>query len=168
MQKSRLCIRTRAAIVRVVKARTSELAGKRDVLSNITSSVGVKTVTGVLLPGMVAATGKSTISKLIDKSSGFPAHASVVTCTAHDGQRSARFDVYQGDYIEYPEGSTLLGTLHLRDLPEHPKCSVQFTVSFDVDRDGELSVSAKIHENENHLAPGPKPAVPTIGVSDVK
>jgi hypothetical protein len=43
---------------------------------------------------IIDAVGGSKMSKLIDR---YPAHASVITCTATDFQTAARFDVYEGD-----------------------------------------------------------------------
>jgi molecular chaperone DnaK (HSP70) len=50
------------------------------------------------------------MTKLIDRSLGYPAHASVVTCTVTDFQTAARFDVYEGD-AAIPEENRFLGTV---------------------------------------------------------
>jgi molecular chaperone HscA len=105
--------------------------GRRDLLllDVIPLSLGIETVGGA-------------IAKLIMRNSPIPARAVEHFSTSKDGQTSVRIHVLQGER-ELVEHCRSLGTFDLRGLPPMPAGIPQVEVSFLVDQNGVLSVSAR-------------------------
>jgi len=97
-------------------------------LDVIPLSLGIKTAGGA-------------VAKLIMRNSAVPARATELFSTGVDGQVSIELDVVQGER-EMAEDCRSLGTFHLRGLPPMPAGVPQVEVSFDVDANGVLNVSA--------------------------
>lgn len=105
--------------------------GRRDLLllDVIPLSLGIETVGGA-------------VAKLIMRNSPIPARAFEHFSTSKDGQTSVRIHVLQGER-ELVEHCRSLGTFDLRGLPPMPAGIPQIEVSFLVDQNGVLSVSAR-------------------------
>jgi molecular chaperone DnaK len=92
-------------------------------------SLGVETLGGVM-------------TKLIDRNSTIPTSKSQIFTTAADGQTSVDVHVLQGER-EMSQGNTTLGRFHLVGIPPAPRGIPQIEVSFDIDENGIMNVSAK-------------------------
>ena len=92
-------------------------------------SLGIETMGGVM-------------TKLIEKNTTIPTNASQVFSTAEDNQTAVTVHVLQGER-EMAAGNKSLGQFNLADIPPAPRGTPQIEVSFDIDANGILSVSAK-------------------------
>ena len=92
-------------------------------------SLGVETLGGVM-------------TRLIERNTTIPAKKTEVFSTASDNQPSVEIHVLQGER-EMADGNRTLGTFHLTGIPAAPRGLPQIEVTFDIDANGILSVSAK-------------------------
>ncbi|MDX1453871.1 MAG: molecular chaperone DnaK [Gammaproteobacteria bacterium] len=92
-------------------------------------SLGIETMGGVM-------------TKLIDKNTTIPTKASNVFSTAEDNQPAVTVHVLQGER-EQASGNKSLGRFDLTDIPPAPRGTPQIEVTFDIDANGILNVSAK-------------------------
>ena len=92
-------------------------------------SLGIETLGGVM-------------TKLIDKNTTIPTTQTQVFSTAADNQPAVTVHVLQGER-ERADVNKSLGRFDLSDLPPAPRGVPQIEVSFDIDANGILSVSAK-------------------------
>ncbi len=92
-------------------------------------SLGIETMGGVM-------------TKLIDKNTTIPTTASQVFSTAEDNQTAVTVHVLQGER-EQAAGNKSLGRFDLSDIPPAQRGVPQIEVSFDIDSNGILNVSAK-------------------------
>jgi len=84
----------------------------------------------------------SVMTRLIDKNTTIPTNASQVFSTAEDNQGAVTVHVLQGER-EMATGNKSLGRFDLSDIPPAPRGIPQIEVSFDIDANGILNVSAK-------------------------
>ena len=82
------------------------------------------------------------MTKLIDKNTTIPTQASQVFSTADDNQTAVTIHVLQGER-ERSQDNKSLGRFDLTDIPPAPRGMPQVEVSFDIDANGILNVSAK-------------------------
>ena len=92
-------------------------------------SLGIETLGGVM-------------TKLIQKNTTIPTKASQVFSTADDNQSAVTIHVLQGER-EMANGNKSLGQFNLSDIPPSPRGMPQIEVTFDIDANGILHVSAK-------------------------
>ena len=92
-------------------------------------SLGIETLGGVL-------------TKLIDKNTTIPTKHSQVFSTAEDGQHAVTVHVLQGERERATDNKSL-GRFDLADIPPAPRGVPQIEVTFDIDANGILNVSAK-------------------------
>jgi molecular chaperone DnaK len=92
-------------------------------------SLGIETLGGVM-------------TKLIEKNTTIPTRASQVFSTAADNQTAVTIHVLQGER-GVVSGNKSLGQFNLEELPPAPRGVPQIEVSFDIDANGILNVSAK-------------------------
>ena len=92
-------------------------------------SLGIETMGGVM-------------TKLVEKNTTIPTKASQVFSTADDNQGAVTVHVLQGER-EMATGNKSLGRFDLSDIPPAPRGVPQIEVSFDIDANGILNVSAK-------------------------
>jgi molecular chaperone DnaK len=92
-------------------------------------SLGIETLGGVM-------------TKLIQKNTTIPTKASQVFSTADDNQNAVTIHVLQGER-EMASGNKSLGQFNLSDIPPAPRGMPQIEVTFDIDANGILHVSAK-------------------------
>jgi len=92
-------------------------------------SLGIETLGGVM-------------TKLIPKNTTIPTKASQVFSTADDNQNAVTVHVLQGER-EIASGNKSLGQFNLSDIPPAPRGMPQIEVTFDIDANGILHVSAK-------------------------
>jgi molecular chaperone DnaK len=92
-------------------------------------SLGVETLGGVM-------------TKLIERNSTIPAKKSEVFSTAADNQPNVEIHVLQGER-EMSRDNRTLGRFHLTGIPSAPRGVPQIEVTFDIDANGILNVSAK-------------------------
>ena len=92
-------------------------------------SLGIETLGGVM-------------TKLIEKNTTIPTSASQVFSTADDNQTAVTVHVLQGER-EQAGANKSLGRFDLSDIPPAPRGVPQIEVSFDIDANGILNVSAK-------------------------
>ncbi len=82
------------------------------------------------------------MTKLIDKNTTIPTKASQVFSTAEDNQNAVTVHVLQGER-EMAADNKSLGRFDLTDIPPAPRGQPQIEVTFDIDANGILNVSAK-------------------------
>ena len=92
-------------------------------------SLGIETLGGVC-------------TKIIERNTTIPTQKSQVFSTAADGQTSVEIHVLQGER-EMAAGNKTLGRFVLSDIPPAPRGVPQIEVTFDIDRNGIVNVSAK-------------------------
>ncbi len=92
-------------------------------------SLGIETLGGVM-------------TKLIDKNTTIPTKANQVFSTADDNQSAVTVHVLQGER-ERADANKSLGRFDLQDIPPAPRGVPQVEVTFDIDANGILHVSAK-------------------------
>jgi molecular chaperone DnaK len=108
------------------------LAGDRKdvLLLDVTPlSLGIETLGGVM-------------TKMITKNTTIPTKHTQVFSTADDNQPAVTIKVYQGER-EMASGNKLLGEFNLEGIPPAPRGIPQIEVTFDIDANGILHVSAK-------------------------
>ena len=86
------------------------------------------------------------MTKLISRNTTIPVKKSELFSTAADNQTNVEIHVLQGER-EVVSGNKSLGNFKLEGIPEAPKGRPQIEVTFDINVDGILSVTAK--ENES-------------------
>eukprot|EP00095_Tigriopus_kingsejongensis_P005405 maker-scaffold463_size163741-snap-gene-0.6 protein:Tk05405 transcript:maker-scaffold463_size163741-snap-gene-0.6-mRNA-1 annotation:"heat shock" len=82
------------------------------------------------------------MTKLIQKNTTIPTKASQVFSTAEDNQTAVTVHVLQGER-EVATGNKSLGRFDLTDIPTAPRGTPQVEVTFDIDANGIMHVSAK-------------------------
>ncbi len=92
-------------------------------------SLGVETLGGVM-------------TRLIERNTTIPAKRSEVFSTASDGQTSVEIHVLQGER-EMARDNRTLGRFHLEGIPPATRGVPQIEVTFDIDANGILNVSAR-------------------------
>lgn len=92
-------------------------------------SLGIETMGGVM-------------TKLIAKNTTIPTRASQVFSTADDNQSAVTIHVLQGER-DVASGNKSLGQFNLTDIPPAPRGTPQIEVTFDIDANGNVHVSAK-------------------------
>jgi len=92
-------------------------------------SLGIETLGGVM-------------TKLIAKNTTIPANAEQVFSTADENQTAVTIHVLQGERERAPDNKSL-GRFDLADIPPAPRGMPQIEVTFDIDANGILNVSAK-------------------------
>lgn len=92
-------------------------------------SLGIETLGGVM-------------TKLIERNTTIPTRKSQIFSTAADNQTSVEVHVIQGER-EMAEGNRTLGKFHLDGIPPAPRGIPQVEVTFDIDANGIVHVSAK-------------------------
>jgi molecular chaperone DnaK len=92
-------------------------------------SLGIETLGGVM-------------TKLIQKNTTIPTKAAQTFSTADDNQNAVTIHVLQGER-EISSGNKSLGQFNLTDIPPSPRGMPQIEVTFDIDANGILHVSAK-------------------------
>ena len=92
-------------------------------------SLGIETLGGVC-------------TKIIDRNTTIPTHKSQVFSTAADNQPSVEIDVLQGER-EFARDNKSLGVFHLDGIAPAPRGVPQIEVTFDIDANGIVKVSAK-------------------------
>ncbi|KAJ1742975.1 hypothetical protein LPJ78_001556, partial [Coemansia sp. RSA 989] len=81
-------------------------------------------------------------TRLINRNTTIPTKKSQIFSTAADGQTAVEIKVFQGER-ELVRDNKLLGNFQLTGLPPAPKGVPQIEVTFDIDADGIVNVSAK-------------------------
>ena len=92
-------------------------------------SLGIETLGGVM-------------TKLIEKNTTIPARQSQVFSTAEDNQPAVTVHVLQGER-EMADGNKTLGRFELTGIPPAPRGTPQIEVTFDIDANGIVEVSAR-------------------------
>ncbi|MEG0304238.1 MAG: molecular chaperone DnaK [Oscillospiraceae bacterium] len=92
-------------------------------------SLGIETMGGVC-------------TKIIERNTTIPTKKSQIFSTAADNQPSVEVNVLQGER-EMASGNKSLGTFHLDGIPSAPRGVPQIEVTFDIDANGIVHVSAK-------------------------
>ena len=91
-------------------------------------SLGVETLGGVM-------------EKIIPRNTTLPTKKSAVFSTAVDGQTTVEISVFEGER-EFIKDNKRLASIKLDDIPSAPRGVPQIEVTFDIDANGILSVSA--------------------------
>ncbi|MGY6548030.1 MAG: molecular chaperone DnaK [Roseinatronobacter sp.] len=92
-------------------------------------SLGIETLGGVF-------------TRLIDRNTTIPTKKSNVFSTAEDNQNAVTIRVFQGER-EMAADNKMLGQFNLEDIPPAPRGMPQIEVTFDIDANGIVNVSAK-------------------------
>src|SRR6266508_1648369 len=82
------------------------------------------------------------MTKLIERNTTIPTRRSEVLTTAEDGQTEVDVKVFQGER-EMTYGNKLLGNFQLVGIPPAPRGVPQIEVTFDIDANGIVNVSAR-------------------------
>jgi molecular chaperone DnaK len=82
------------------------------------------------------------MTKMITKNTTIPTKFAQTFSTADDNQPAVTIKVYQGER-EMAQGNKLLGEFNLEGIPSAPRGMPQIEVTFDIDANGILHVSAK-------------------------
>jgi molecular chaperone HscA len=90
------------------------------------------------------------VEVLIEKNSPVPISKTQVFTTQIDNQKQMRIAVCQGESKKFSE-NILLGKFSLTNLPDGPAHSLQVEVTFSIDVDGVLSITAKELKNQNAI-----------------
>jgi molecular chaperone DnaK len=101
-------------------------------------SLGIETLGGVM-------------TRLIDRNTTIPTKKSEIFSTAADNQTSVEIHVLQGERDMARDNRTL-GKFHLMGIPSAPRGVPQVEVTFDIDANGILNVSAKDMATGKHQA----------------
>ena len=86
-------------------------------------------------------------SPIIPKNTSIPTRASKIFTTTEDNQEVVTIDVLQGE-SERASDNKLLGMFHLTGIPPAPRGQARVQVSFEIDTDGIVSVSAKDQKSD--------------------
>lgn len=122
------CVAVGAAIQAGILS--GDLKDKDIVLLDVTPlSLGIETLGGVC-------------TKMIERNTAIPTSKSQVFSTAADNQPAVTIRVFQGER-EMAADNKLLGTFELTDIPPAPRGVPQIQVTFDIDSNGIVHVSAK-------------------------
>ena len=108
------------------------LSGERSdvLLLDVTPlTLGIETLGGVMTP-------------LIEKNTTIPTNKSQVFSTAEDNQIAVTVHVLQGERKKATDNKSL-GQFNLTDIPAAPRGTPQIEVTFDIDANGKIDVSAK-------------------------
>ena len=92
-------------------------------------SLGIETLGGVF-------------TRLIDRNTTIPTKKGQIFSTAEDNQNAVTIRVFQGER-EMAADNKMLGQFNLEDIPPAPRGMPQIEVTFDIDANGIVSVSAK-------------------------
>ena len=98
-------------------------------------SLGIETLGGVF-------------TKLIERNTTIPTRKSEIFSTAADNQPSVEIKVYQGERA-MARDNRLLGVFQLGNIPPAPRGMPQIEVTFDIDANGILNVTAKDRATNN-------------------
>ena len=119
-----------AAVQAGVLAGEGNTTGTNILLLDVTPlSLGIETLGGVM-------------TKLIDRNTTIPTRKSETFSTAEDGQTSVHVKVFQGER-EIAAANKLLGDFQLTGIPPAQRGIPQIEVTFDIDANGIVSVSAR-------------------------
>jgi molecular chaperone DnaK len=109
---------------------SGDVQGKEILLLDVTPlTLGLETLGGVATP-------------LIDRNTTIPTSKSQVFSTAADNQTSVEINIVQGER-PFAKDNKSLGRFHLDGLPPAPRGVPQVEVTFDIDANGILKVTAK-------------------------
>ena len=120
------------AVAQGAALQGSVLSGERTdvLLLDVTPlSLGIETLGGVM-------------TKMIEKNTTIPTRHQQTFSTADDNQPAVTIKVFQGER-EIASGNKLLGEFNLEGIPPAPRGLPQIEVTFDIDANGVLHVSAK-------------------------
>ncbi|MEO8065454.1 MAG: molecular chaperone DnaK [Candidatus Doudnabacteria bacterium] len=109
---------------------SGDVAGKEILLLDVTPlTLGLETLGGVATP-------------LIERNTTIPTSKSQTFSTAADNQTSVEINIVQGER-PFAKDNKSLGSFHLDGLPPAPRGVPQIEVTFDIDANGILKVTAK-------------------------